>query len=554
MRKSNIAIPILVLSLLAAGCTQTGKNDAGSSAQNNSEASDSNAQTADNSDSSTKEETQDTDSSDAPATSRESDASTEDTKDNSDDTSAGNSSDAPSEAPTPVLPSSEKLAALIEGKESLSFQYYYENVFKADEYLSYVDETLERIPANTDYTLQELLDTLYEIIHTEEYYYHFDENSDISTISYANIDCGADGIPELALYIPGPFVDSEGGLTLIVKELEGKLQVVYGFVDWSRSSTSINEYGYITSGGSNGASNHGYDVSIIDKDGVYTFGFYEEEESDITQFASQNYYNKEFDYSVFDSIKYDGIIVINTLRIGEYSEKGNPTYYTYQVFDPLTYEVMDVPDLYTNSEFKDIMDKFTETDFITYEEFEAKENERKTEIGATEKIRTGNQPEYYPTVFVANKTASLDASSDEQEPASITTLKPDSIQFELNLIEAQSDEYDGLDYAAMPQQSINTAIYECYTLWDDELNSLWARLMEELSPEEKDKLIKEQRDWIKAKEGAMTDAQIEAGGGTLAPQLQYGEGKVQTRKRAYFLASLLAQKRGESFEAPDDAQ
>ena len=554
MKRSNIAVSALVLSLLA-GCTPGAANGKADSV-NTEDVAEAESVT----DALIQEESQAADevSSDAEASSDTEIASVEDTSQENETPESGSeagsdSSEIPvsgSEASdiadleSRVLPSDEKLAALIEGKETLSFQYYMDKVFKDEEYLPYIDETIERIPVGKEYTLQELLNELYTIVHTEGNYYHYDEDHDLSTIQYANLDLGADGVPELLLYIPGPFVDSNGGITLIVKELDGKLQVIYGYADWSRSETSINEYGYISGGGSNGASNHGFDEGVLAADGTYTYAFYEEEESEINGYINSDNYNPEK----------DGVICMYTLRVGPYIGDDTPTYYTYRVFDYNSYDELDIPNLYTEGKYKELMDTVEGKTFITLDEFNALEAAREEEIGITEKIKKGTYPSYYPTGLSVSKDASGVSTGSEQDSSAFSTLNPDSIQFEINLVQKQSDEYDGLDYAAMDQQSTNMAIFQCYTLWDDELNSIWNRLVSEITPEEKEALLKEQRAWIKDKEAAMEDALEEAGGGTLGPQLQYGEGKVQTRKRVYYLAEKLAEVRGEKLEIPSDAK
>ena len=47
---------------------------------------------------------------------------------------------------------------------------------------------------------------------------------------------------------------------------------------------------------------------------------------------------------------------------------------------------------------------------------------------------------------------------------------------------------------------MNQLTAQWYWLWDDELNSLWSRLSEELDAETKAKVLDEQRAWIKRKE------------------------------------------------------
>ena len=76
----------------------------------------------------------------------------------------------------------------------------------------------------------------------------------------------------------------------------------------------------------------------------------------------------------------------------------------------------------------------------------------------------------------------------------------ESIQDELAKVEVMSCEYENADWGSMGQQEMNQLTAQWYQLWDDELNSLWRRLSEELDGETKAKVLDEQRAWIKRKE------------------------------------------------------
>ena len=95
---------------------------------------------------------------------------------------------------------------------------------------------------------------------------------DIITEGYfAYIDCGMDGIPELALKLyytdsneyASPYTD----YTVIKYDGDGKLRVVCSENTYYRSESNINEYGYITSGGSTGAASYYAEESFITADG-----------------------------------------------------------------------------------------------------------------------------------------------------------------------------------------------------------------------------------------------------------------------------------------------
>ena len=130
----------------------------------------------------------------------------------------------------------------------------------------------------------------------------------------------------------------------------------------------------------------------------------------------------------------------------------------------------------------------------------------------------------------------------------------ESIQDELAKVEVMSCEYENADWGSMGQQEMNQLTAQWYQLWDDELNSLWRRLSEELDGETKAKVLDEQRAWIKRKEENIRGAGAAAFGGSLQPQLENSTAEEMTRARAYILAGYLAEVRNEPFTIPPAIQ
>ena len=128
----------------------------------------------------------------------------------------------------------------------------------------------------------------------------------------------------------------------------------------------------------------------------------------------------------------------------------------------------------------------------------------------------------------------------------------ESIQDEIAKVEIKSCEYENADWGSMGQQEMNQLTAQWYQLWDDELNSLWSRLSDELDAETKAKVLDEQRAWIKRKEENVIGAGAEAFGGSLQPQLENSAAEEMTRARAYILAGYLADVRNESFTIPSE--
>ena len=172
-----------------------------------------------------------------------------------------------------------------------------------------------------------------------------------------------------------------------------------------------------------------------------------------------------------------------------------------------------------NTEAKDNLEAAVETE--TTEDVETTE-----EAGTTEEAKT--------------------AEAAEEE----IVAEEGTVQKEVADIEEKSVEIEKKTWDDLPQLEMNQLTGEWYELWDAELNSLWSRIVEKVTPEKKEELLKDQREWIKRKEANVKKAGMEAEGGSLQPQLENGCAMRYTRKRVYHLAAILAEELGESFTVP----
>ena len=100
-----------------------------------------------------------------------------------------------------------------------------------------------------------------------------------STVYYAYIDCGADGVKDLGIRI-----DFEIGLgddyyqyptdSFILMVVDGELKCITVTESYYRSFGDFNEYGYITEGGSGGAALYVDSARFVDAKGNIVFNYY----------------------------------------------------------------------------------------------------------------------------------------------------------------------------------------------------------------------------------------------------------------------------------------
>lgn len=131
------------------------------------------------------------------------------------------------------------------------------------------------------YDLKRLLSTIEEEVIS---YFYFDEEEEKGTMSsviyYSMIDCGADGIKELALRFecsytrPGDDYPQTVNRYLVFKDFDGELIGLTDKEGYYRTYVEMNEYGYIEDGGSAGAASHISEFAFINAQGQEVFNYY----------------------------------------------------------------------------------------------------------------------------------------------------------------------------------------------------------------------------------------------------------------------------------------
>ena len=205
-------------------------------------------------------------------------------------------------------------------------------------------------------------------------------------INYAYLDCGNDGVEEFAVQFTGMGIYNQGDdstLVFIIKEKDDKLELCYCYETWARSETKTNQYGYVYSGGSNGATNHGVDYGYIDATGTWNFIYYTEEELEIRQLTYPKKLAKI--WKVAKKKKYQGAIIFVTTFFEEYSEKepDREAFYSYFV-DGVE------GDVYSEGIYKEIFEEAGVKVYL-WDEIEQMIQDRKDALSITEEIE--NAPE-----------------------------------------------------------------------------------------------------------------------------------------------------------------
>lgn len=127
-----------------------------------------------------------------------------------------------------------------------------------------------------------------------------------------------------------------------------------------------------------------------------------------------------------------------------------------------------------------------------------------------------------------------------------------SLQKELENIEKIIQKYTPLAEAAQTQTEMNTSSKWFFVIWDTELNNLWSRFRSSADQQTKEKILKEQRNWIAMKEEViLLNLGSSEENGSMYPLLVNSFLEEITKNRAYVLANELAKIQGESFVMPE---
>lgn len=145
-----------------------------------------------------------------------------------------------------------------------------------------------------------------------------------------------------------------------------------------------------------------------------------------------------------------------------------------------------------------------------------------------------------------------DYTEDIKADVTYVVSNSSSLQEELKNINTITQKYTLLAESAQTQGEMNVASQWLYVIWDTELNNLWSRFSDLAEQDTKEKVLKEQRNWIAMKEEiTLMSLGSQEENGSMYPMLVNSLWEEYTKNRAYFIANKLAEIKGETFAMPE---
>lgn len=288
----------------------------------------------------------------------------------------------------------EEAETLAEQAEELSadqLKKIYLDFLKGNSKMKVENEKILWIDAAKEYSYEEMNQAYIEGMAD------FFDMATLSDAGYAFIDCGADGIPELGLRQVYTASTDQVTAYYIFKYMDGQVALVSSHYGYYRSYAAMNRYGYITYGGSGGASIYYQEFYCVDKDGKESFLYYETDDMaysgpyistyDFPGHEAPEEYPKET-YAVDDH--YFTSVTYNFTEYEYDEEKGDEEYYRNNFFTFIDEEGKYVaPDANLAKLYKD--------NGITFYELTEAENlvtKHLEEQGVTEQIRNGEEVQW----------------------------------------------------------------------------------------------------------------------------------------------------------------
>lgn len=242
--------------------------------------------------------------------------------------------------------------------------------------------------------------------------------SHITTSEYAFIDCGADGVPELALHQEFTFEVDAANQYSVFKYIDGQVCLVSSQYGYYRSFVSLNEYGYITYGGGSGANVYHQDVKYVNKDGEEVFLYSESDEMGLADAYVPTYsfpsheapegypediYAYNDNYATCISYSFEPYVYDEEKRDEEYYR--NMFHSFYDIEGGYVAPNEELSKLYQDNGIT----------FYELSEAEKKVRDHETSLGVTDQIREGDEITYIS--LLSDELANVSDSDDDQDDA-----------------------------------------------------------------------------------------------------------------------------------------
>ena len=283
--------------------------------------------------------------------------------------------------------SSDIYQRFLDGKEPVYFR-------EADRFEGY-DLSLS-VETETPYELKDICEIINTVKNGNLSLDEFGEH-----ISYANIDCGADGNPELAVNFYNLAAPVSDEVTLIIKDVDGRLEVCYIMQPYYRETWELaNVYGMVSYHVAAGTGVDGNFEGYIDADGIHHIVW--------DEFNDYNFY---YVYNFSENIPYevpdDEMIVLKTFTF----EMGTPgqdpdlkQYPDVKQYDVLASLDLTMPGDNYNTENSTVdidglsraVAEETGREFYSLEDIRAMIEAREAELGLTDEIKNGPMVEWLP--------------------------------------------------------------------------------------------------------------------------------------------------------------
>lgn len=220
-------------------------------------------------------------------------------------------------------------------------------------------------------------------------------------ISYSNIDCGADGNPELAVNFYNLAAPVSDEVTLIIKDVDGRLEVCYIMQPYYRETWELaNAYGIVSYHVAAGTGVDGNFEGYIDADGIHHVVW--DEFNDYNFFYVYNF-SENIPYEVSD----DEMIVLKTFTFENGMPGQDPDLKQYpdlEQYDVLASLDLTMPGDNYNTENSTVdidglsraVAEITGMELYSLEDIQAMIEAREAELGLTDEIKNGPKVEWLP--------------------------------------------------------------------------------------------------------------------------------------------------------------